>query len=101
MSLSSTSPFGIPGDLPVVFSLVKYRGSAWWTIYFPYLESKLEFKASSAIGDSSTDSTGGLQLGGTLVEGNLDIHIWVPSFWIRRILGNYARGAIWNRAPII
>ena len=35
MSLSSTAPSGIPGDLPVVFSLAKYRGSAWWTKYFP------------------------------------------------------------------
>jgi hypothetical protein len=25
---------GIPGDFPEVFSLAKYKGSAWWTILF-------------------------------------------------------------------
>ena len=59
VSLSLKVPSGIPGDLPVVFSLAKYRGSAWCTIYFPYLESKLESKESSAIGDSSKDFTEG------------------------------------------
>jgi len=56
------APAGIPGDLPLVFSLDKYRGSAWWTIYFPF-ESKLESKESSAIGDSSKDSTDGSSQG--------------------------------------
>jgi len=31
---SLMAPSGIPGDLPVVFSLDKYRGSVWWTKYF-------------------------------------------------------------------
>jgi hypothetical protein len=26
-----TAPSGIPGDLPVVFSVTKYRDSVWWT----------------------------------------------------------------------
>jgi hypothetical protein len=26
-----TAPSGIPGDLPVAFSVTKYRGSVWWT----------------------------------------------------------------------
>ena len=64
MSLSLQAPSGILGDLPVVFSLAKYRGSAWWTKYFPRscgieIESNPEFKDSSARGDSSKDSTEG------------------------------------------
>ena len=35
VSLPLTAPSGIPGDLPVVFTLAKYRGSAWWNKYFP------------------------------------------------------------------
>jgi len=56
VSLSLTASSGIPGDLPVVFSLAKYRGSAWWTKYFPRscgieIENNSEPKESSAIGD--------------------------------------------------
>jgi len=76
---------GIPGDLPVVFSLAKYRGSAWWTKYFlrscgietdnnseskessviedfgkySEIESNSDYKESSVTGDSSKDSTEG------------------------------------------
>ena len=55
---------GIPGDLPDVFSLAKYRGSVWWTKYFPRsygieTENNSESKESSAIRDSSKDSTEG------------------------------------------
>jgi len=76
---------GILGNLPVVFSLAKYRGSAWWTKYFPRscgienennsepkdssaievfrkyskTESNSEFKENSVTGDSSKDSTEG------------------------------------------
>ena len=68
VSLSLTAPSGIPGDLPVVFSFAKYRGSAWWTIYFPWscgikIESKLDSKESSTIEDSSKDSTKGSSQG--------------------------------------
>ena len=55
--LNLTSPSGIPGDLPVVFSLAKYRGSAWWAKYFPL--RIIQSQESSAIGDSSKDSTEG------------------------------------------
>ena len=51
-----TNISGIPGDLPVVFSLAKYRDSAWWATYFLCLESKLVSRESSAIGDSSKNS---------------------------------------------
>ena len=83
MSLSLTASSGIPGDLPVVFSLAKCKCSAWWTKYFPRsygieiennsesressaigdfrkyseIESNSEFKESSEIWDSSKDST--------------------------------------------
>ena len=56
------APSGRPGDLPGVFSLAKYRGSAWWTIYFLF-DSKLGSKESSAIGDSGNDSTEGSSQG--------------------------------------
>ena len=55
VSLSLTTPSGILGDLPDISRLTKYRGSVWWTSYFPL--RKLEFKESSARGDSSKDST--------------------------------------------
>jgi len=76
------APSGIPGDLPVVFRLAKYRGSARWTKYLTRssgieiritqesmessaigdfskkkIESNSEFKESSAAGDFSKDST--------------------------------------------
>jgi hypothetical protein len=64
VSLSLTAPSVIPCDLPEVFSLTEYRGSAWWIVYFPssrglIIESveKLEPRESSATGDSSKDST--------------------------------------------
>jgi hypothetical protein len=52
----------IPGDLPVVFSLAKYWGFAWRIKYFPTscgieIESNPEFRESSALGNSSKDST--------------------------------------------
>ena len=37
VSLSLTAPSGIPGDIPVVFSHTKYRGSAWWINIIPLL----------------------------------------------------------------
>ena len=37
VSLSLTAPSGILGVLPVVFSLTKYRGSAWWINIIPLL----------------------------------------------------------------
>ena len=64
------APSGIPGDLPDVFSLTKYRGSAWWTGCFPYthgikIECIRDFKSmeSSALGDSNKDSTPGSDRG--------------------------------------
>ena len=51
----------MPGDLPDVSSLTKYRGSAWWTSYFSL--RKVDSKESSAIGDSSKDSTEGSSQG--------------------------------------
>ena len=61
MSLTLTAPSGIPGDLPHVSSINKYRGCAWWTVYFPLSRGieigsfvgKLESEESSVIGDSS------------------------------------------------
>jgi len=64
------APSGIPGDLPDVLSLTKYRGSAWWTGYFPYTRGiktecirDFESMESSAIGDSNKDSTEGSDQG--------------------------------------
>jgi hypothetical protein len=37
VSLSLMAPSGILGDLPVVFSLIKYGGSAWWISIIPLL----------------------------------------------------------------
>ena len=93
MSLSLTAPSGIPSDLSVVFSLSKYRGSAWWTKYFlrSYgieIENNSESTESSAIGDSSKDSTEGssqVELWKkATIPGNYDIYTWVPSFWTQR-----------------
>ena len=60
----------IPGDLPDVFSLTKYRGCAWWTGCLPYtsgikIECIRDFESmeSSAIGDSNKDSTEGSDRG--------------------------------------
>ena len=94
VSLSSSAPSGIPGDLPVVFSLAKYRGFAWWTKYFPRsygieTESNPEFKESSAIGDFSKDSTGCSSQGelwykaihilqGAPVRTQASAWIWIP-----------------------
>jgi hypothetical protein len=52
------APSGIPGDLPVVFRLAKYRGSARWTKYLTRssgIEIRItqESMESSAIGDFS------------------------------------------------
>jgi len=64
------APSGIPGDLPDVFSLTKYRGSAWWTRYFHYtrgieIERIRDFESmeSSTIGDSNKDSMEGSDKG--------------------------------------
>jgi len=93
VSLSSAAPSGIPGDLPAVFSLAKYRGSAWWTKYFPRscgieIENNSESKESSAIGDSSRDSTEGSSYvelrQKTTIHSNFDIYTRVPSVWTRR-----------------
>ena len=69
-SLSLTAPSGIPGDLPDVFSLTKYRGSAWWAGYFPYTRGikiecirYFESMESSVIGDSNRDSKEGCDQG--------------------------------------
>ena len=102
------------GDLPVVFSLARYRGSAWWTKYFsrsygienennseskegsaigdfrkdPEIESNSEFKEISAIGDSSKNSTEGssqVELWRkATIHSNYNIYTWVPSFWTQR-----------------
>jgi len=60
VSLSLTATSGITGDLPVVFSLAKLRGSVWLTKYFPRsygieIENYSESEESSAIGDISKD----------------------------------------------
>ena len=64
MSLSLTAPSGIPGDLPDVFSLIQYRGCAWWIKHFPSSRGiaienveKLESMESCVTGDSSKDFT--------------------------------------------
>jgi len=56
------APSGIPGDLPDVFSLTNYRGSAWWTAYFPSpcgikidRMKDLESVESSILEDSNMD----------------------------------------------
>jgi len=64
VSLSLMAPSGIPGNLLVVFRLAKYRGSAWWTKYFPRSygiesENNSESKENSATADYSKDSTEG------------------------------------------
>jgi len=61
VSLSLTAPSGIPGNLPVVCSLAKHRGSAWWTKYFPRfygikIGNNSESKEGSTIGDFRKDS---------------------------------------------
>ena len=61
VSLSLTAPSGIPDDLPVVFSLAKYRGSAWWTKYVSRsygieIEKNSESKESATVGDFRKDS---------------------------------------------
>ena len=71
VSLSLMAPSGIPGDLTDISSLTKNRGSAWWTVYFPWscgieigsFVGKLESKESFAKGDSSKDSTEGSNQG--------------------------------------
>ena len=64
VSLSSTAPSVIPGDLPVVFSLAKCRGFDWWAKYFPRsygieIENNSDSEERSAIGDCSKDYTEG------------------------------------------
>jgi hypothetical protein len=70
VNLSLTAPSGIPENLRDVFSPTKYRGSAWWTVYFPWfrginidLVRKSESKERSVLGDSSKGSTEGSGLG--------------------------------------
>ena len=61
VNLSLTAPSVILGDLPLVFSLAKHRGFAWWTKYFPRsygieIENNSESKESSTIGNFRKDS---------------------------------------------
>jgi len=69
VSLSLSAPSGILGDLPDVFSLTKYWGSAWWTVYFPATRGikidrikDLESTKSSALGDYNKRSMEGSDL---------------------------------------
>ena len=65
MNLLLTEPSRIPGDLPDISRLTKYRCWAWRTVKIPLSRGieigsfvgKLESEESSVIGDSSKDST--------------------------------------------
>ena len=70
VSLSLSAPSEIPGDLPDIFSLTKYWGSVWWTIYFPTTRGikidsmkDLESTDSFTLGDSNKHSMKGSDLG--------------------------------------